>query len=71
MILIVYAHVNTFSQHPAAREWLDGRLSGTVSVGLTWPSLLAFIRLVTNPRTFERPETVNKAWQQVEEWLDC
>ena len=69
--LLIYAHVNTFPQHAAARGWLDGRLSGTASVGLPWPSLLAFIRLVTNPRIFEHPETIDKAWQQVEEWLDC
>jgi toxin-antitoxin system PIN domain toxin len=69
--LLIYAYVNTFPQHATAREWLDGRLSGTASVGLPWPSLLAFIRLVTNPRIFEHPETVDNAWQQVEEWLDC
>ncbi len=69
--LLIYAHVNTFPQHAAARGWLDGRLSGTASVGLPWPSLLAFIRLVTNPRIFEYPEAIDKAWQQVEEWLDC
>ncbi|MGD8945351.1 MAG: hypothetical protein PVI62_01755, partial [Desulfobacterales bacterium] len=48
-----------------------GHLGGTASVGLSWPSLLAFIRLVTNPRVFERPESVEKAWKQIEEWLDC
>jgi len=69
--LLIYAHVNTFPQHATARGCLDGRLSGTASVGLPWPSLLAFIRLVTNPRIFEQPETVYNAWQQVEEWLDC
>jgi len=69
--LLIYAHVNTFPQHANARVWLDDRLGGTVSVGLPWPSLLAFIRLVTNPRIFERPELVDKAWKQVEEWLDC
>jgi hypothetical protein len=26
---------------------------------------------VTNPRDFERPETMAGAWKQVEEWLDC
>jgi len=26
---------------------------------------------VTNPRVFEHPEPVDKAWEQVEEWLDC
>jgi hypothetical protein len=38
---------------------------------LAWPSLVAFLRLVTNPRVFERPASTRAAWQQVEEWLDC
>jgi len=32
---------------------------------------VAFLRLVTNPRVFQRPEPIAAAWQQVEEWLDC
>jgi len=40
-------------------------------VGLPWSSLLAFLRVVTNPRVFARPESIASAWQQVEEWLDC
>jgi uncharacterized protein len=40
-------------------------------VGLPWPSLLAFLRLVTNPRVFEQPEPVAQAWDQVVAWLAC
>ncbi len=69
--LLVYARMSTFPEHGAARDWLDGRLNRTAAVGLPWPSLLAFVRLASNPRIFERPETVESAWQQVEEWLDC
>ncbi|HXK21681.1 MAG TPA: TA system VapC family ribonuclease toxin [Myxococcota bacterium] len=69
--LLVYAHVQDFAQHERARTWLDERLNGTARVGLAWPSLLAFLRLVTNPRVFERPTSMRSAWQQVEEWLDC
>jgi len=69
--LLVYAHVATFQQHKRARRWLDGSLNGTAPVGLPWPSILGFIRLVTNPRIFERPEPIEEAWKQVEEWLDC
>lgn len=57
-------------QHRAAHDWLDGKLNGTAQVGLPWPSLLAFVRLVTNPRLFPRPETFQSAWTQVEQWLD-
>jgi hypothetical protein len=68
---LVYAHVRDFAQHQRARAWLDERLNGTARVGLPWPSLLAFLRLVTNPRVFERPASTRAAWHQVEEWLDC
>jgi toxin-antitoxin system PIN domain toxin len=67
--LLVYAHVTSFPQHDAARSWLDGMLNGQASFGLPWPSLLAFVRLVSNPRVFEKPEPVEKAWEQVRLWL--
>ena len=37
---------------------------------MPWASLVAFLRIVTNPRIFERPESVAAAWQQVVAWLD-
>jgi hypothetical protein len=67
--LLVYAHVRSFPQHAGAREWLDRELSGAAPVGLPWPSLLAFLRIVTNPRIFERPEPMSAAWHQVGAWL--
>jgi uncharacterized protein len=69
--LLIYAHVASFPQHLAARAWLDDKLSGAAPVGLPWPSLLAFVRLVSNPRVFEQPESVAKAWTQAETWLAC
>lgn len=69
--MLIYAHVRSLPEHAAAREWLDERLNGPARVGLPWPSLLAFLRLVTNPRVFERPESISAAWQQVEAWLSC
>lgn len=68
--LLVYAHVNHFSQHERARAWLDDRLNGSLPVGFAWPTLTGFLRLVTNARIFERPEPVARAWRQVEAWLD-
>lgn len=69
--LLVYAHVASFGQHGRARAWLDARLAGATPVGLPWESLLAFVRLVSNPRIFERPESVEKAWRQARAWLAC
>jgi len=67
--LLVYAHVSSFAQHARARAWLDAQLGGLARVGFPWPSLLAFLRIVTNPRLFERAEPVEDAWRQVRAWL--
>ena len=69
--LLIYAHVSSFTQHDGARDWLDAQLSGPASVGLPWASVTAFLRIVTNPRIFERPEPMEDAWRQVQAWLAC
>jgi toxin-antitoxin system PIN domain toxin len=67
--ILIYAHVSSFVQHDPARDWLDQQLNASIPVGLPWVSLLAFLRLVTNPRVFEKPEPTAEAWQQVRSWL--
>lgn len=69
--ILVYAFTTSFPQHERARAWLDERLSDAVPLGLPWPSLLAFVRLVSNQRLFERPVSAATAWRQVDEWLAC
>ena len=69
--LLVYACDSKSPHHESARDWLDRKLSEPARVGLPWESLLGFLRLVTNPRIYERPQTVARAWQQVEDWLGC
>lgn len=69
--LLIYAHVTSFPEHKAAHRWLDERVNGRTKVGMPWPSLLSFLRIVTNPRVFERPESMADARAQVAAWLDC
>jgi len=61
--------VRTLPQHEAARGWLDDRLNGPARLGLPWPSLLAFLRLTTNPRVFAHQLPLMDAWKQVSSWL--
>lgn len=67
--LLIYASVKQFAEHKAAYDWLDQRLNGDVRVGLPWQSLLAFLRVTTNPRLLDRPQATASAWWQIEEWL--
>jgi hypothetical protein len=69
--ILIYAHVSSLPQHERARAWLDAQLNGNSRVGLPWSSLLGFLRLATNPRVFQRPESMVEAWSQVSAWLDC
>jgi toxin-antitoxin system PIN domain toxin len=67
--LLVYAQVEDFEQHEFARAWLDERLDGTAKVGLAWESLIAYLRLETNPRVFPSPLAAPQATAQVRDWL--
>lgn len=69
--LLVYAANRDAPEHELAQSWLDERLNGTARVGLPWPSILAFVRIVSNPAILRRPVTVADAWRQVREWLAC
>ena len=67
--LLLYAANHDAPEHASARTWLDARLSGTARVGLPWSSLLAFVRIASNPAILKRPVTPAQAWRQVRDWL--
>jgi hypothetical protein len=67
--LLLYATDRTYHQHARANAWLDDRLNGSERVGLPWSSLVAYLRIATNPRIFPNPITMKDAWWQVEDWL--
>ena len=69
--ILVYAGMRVLPQHRAASEWLDRQLTGVSRVGLPWPSLLGFLRVVTNPRVFANPPSTMEAWGRVTAWLEC
>jgi uncharacterized protein len=67
--ILIYATNAESDQHAGSRDWLDRKLSGPAPVGLPWASLLAFLRIATNPRAFRSPLTMLIAWRQVSNWL--
>jgi predicted nucleic acid-binding protein len=68
--ILIYAHAVPLPQHSKAKSWLDEQLNGVSPVGLPWPSLLAFVRVMSSPKLMQFAEPVAEAWQQVEDWLE-
>jgi len=67
--LLLYAYNPSFAQHAAARAWLEKALSRPEPVRLAWITLLAFLRIATNPRAFEHPLAIDEAAAIVSAWL--
>lgn len=69
--LLLYAANHAAPEHPWARVWLDDQLNGAARVALPWPSLLAFVRLASNPLILRHAVAPGEAWRQVEAWIAC
>ncbi len=67
--LLLHAYFPRSEHHERARSWLEGTLSGPGPVFLWWVTILAFLRISTNPKVFERPLTMAEAASIVSSWL--
>src|SRR5215472_7669653 len=62
------ANLLLYSVNSKAPLHRSATLSGSETVGFSWVSLLAFLRVSTNP-IFAHPLPVDRAFAQVERWL--
>ena len=67
--LLLYAYNPSFPQHRQARTWFEHVLSTPNPVGLSWTTMLAFLRIGTHPRAFPEPLTTEEAIRIVSAWL--
>lgn len=66
--VLLYSVNEDAPNHDLARDWLDGALGGTESVGFDLTVILAFLRLSTH-RLFTNPLSVEQAFDVMESWL--
>lgn len=67
--VLIYA-VNVDSPaHAVIKAWWERAVADAEPVGLAWVVILAFLRIVTNPRVMQRPLTAEQAVALVDEWL--
>lgn len=68
--LLIYAHDASCPQHGKARDWWQGALSGTETIGIPWVVVLAFTRLMTHPQICTNPLAVGDVQAIVEGWME-
>ena len=69
--ILLYAYDAGSQHHERCRAWVSDAFSGPTPVRLAWASILAFVRIGTNSRIFERPFTVQQASAIVSTWFDA
>ena len=59
--VLVYAHREDVIDHIAYREWLESIINGNTKYGFSELVLSGFIRIVTHPKIFEIPSSLDQA----------
>lgn len=66
--VLVYAHrEDSTADHPAYAAWLTALATGSEPFALSVLALAGVVRIVTNPRIFGRPSTLDEAFAFVDE----
>lgn len=67
--VLLYAYHRRAVQHERCRAWVEAEFSSGAAVRIPWATVVAFLRISTNPRVFERPLTTAEAEAAVSSWL--
>jgi hypothetical protein len=61
--VLVHAHRSDSPKHAAAVAKLEELARGPRQVALSWTVIYQFLRVVTHPRVFDPPSTIEAAWR--------
>lgn len=67
--LLLYAYNSAAQEHQPAAAWLKAALLGQEIVGLSWVTLLGFLRIATSPNVLANPKDLEGAGEIISNWL--
>ncbi len=67
--ILLYAHDTAAPQHEAARRWMEGAVTRREELAFAWVTLLAFLRVSTNPRLYVRAVSMREAVEILDSYL--
>ena len=63
--LLIYAHMEQAKAHAAAKSWWESAVNSGAAIGLTWTTILGFLRLTTRRVVYQPPLTISQAEQHI------
>jgi uncharacterized protein len=69
--ILVYAHRKDSEWNAIAYAKLASLAAGTATWAIPWPCVHEFYSIVTHPRIFAPPSSVEQALDQVAAWMEC
>lgn len=68
--ILLYASDKASPFHGRANEFLASRVDDNDLLCLTWPTLMAYLRISTHPSIFSAPISPSDAWDNIGNLLD-
>ncbi len=68
--ILLYSVQSSAPHHEVAKAHLEALFSGRQTIALTWPALLAFLKISTKRELFPRPLSPDQALTIIGNWLD-
>lgn len=68
--ILLYASNTPSPFHKRANEFLASRADDTDLLCLTWPTLMAYLRISTHPSIFSAPLKPEEAWENIASLLN-
>ena len=64
--VLINAHRTDSPFHPQGRDWLRSAFAGDEAFGLCAPVLIGLVRVLTHPRVFDPPDSLDEVFAFVE-----
>ena len=68
--LLLYAYNLGAIEHNQASSWLNELLVGSEAIGLSWVTILGFLRIASAPKILANPKDLGEAAEIVSDWLN-
>ena len=68
--VLLFASDRTNARHAVARDFLDSCASSPELLCLTWPTIMAYLRIATHPSIFSAPLSPDEAMANIQALLD-